>query len=54
MKETIEELFRMFKVEPNEALIDALVVYVQHERLNAQHEMVLKTMDVIDAATSKK
>ena len=54
MKETIEELFRMFKVEPNEALIKALIVYVQHECLNAQHEMVLKTMDVVDKAIRKE
>lgn len=54
MRETIEELFRMYKVEPVDALIDALVLYVEHECLNAKHELVVQTMHKIDEVTGKK
>ena len=42
MREAIEELFRMYKVEPNEALMEALILYVKHEQLNAVHDFVMK------------
>ena len=54
MREAIEELFRMFKVEPNEDLIQALVLYVRHECLNAKHKLVIQTMHKIDEVTGKK
>ena len=41
MRDSIEELFRMYKVEPDEALIEALVLYVKHEQLNAIHKFVM-------------
>ena len=48
--DSIEEIFRMFKVEPNdfEYLVDALEVFVQNERLDAEHEMVIKVMHKVD------
>jgi hypothetical protein len=39
MREAIEELFRMYNVEPTDDLLDALVLYVKHEQLNAKHEL---------------
>lgn len=54
MREAIEELFRMFKVEPNEDLIQALVLYVRHECLNAEHDMFKRTALMIKEATGKK
>ena len=42
MRDSIEELFRMYKVEPDEALIEALVLYIKHEQLNAIHDFVMK------------
>ena len=54
MRETIEEFFRMFKVEPNEDLIEALVMYVKHECLNAEHRVANRLMSKVDEITGNR
>lgn len=53
MREAIEELFRMYNVEPTDGLLEALVLYVKHEQLNAKHEMVIQTMHKVDEITGR-
>lgn len=53
MREAIEELFRMYNVEPTEALLEALVLYVKHEQLNARHDLAIKMMHHVDRITGK-
>lgn len=54
MREAIEELFRMFKVEPNEDLIEALVIYVKHECLNAEHRVATRFINKVDEVTGRR
>ena len=54
MRDTIEEMFRMFKVEINENLINSLVLLVEHEKLNAKHEIMIQVMDKVDEITGKE
>ena len=54
MREAIEELFRMYNVEPTDDLLDALVLYVRHECLNAKHDMFKRTALMIKEVTGKK
>ena len=48
MREAIEELFRMYNVEPTDDLLDALVLYVKHEQLNAKHELTVQMMKHVE------
>ena len=54
MRETIEEFFRMYKVEPNEDLIEALILYVKHECLNAEYEVTKRLMNKVDEITGNR
>lgn len=51
MKETIEEILRMYNVTPEEDLILSLETFVKHEILNAKHEMVVQTMRKVNEIT---
>lgn len=54
MREAIEELFRMYKVDPVDGLIDALVLLVKHEKLNTEHEVMIRLMNKVDEIAGKK
>lgn len=54
MREAIEELFRMYKVEPNEDLIMALVLLIKHERMNGEEDMARRFMNKVDDVTGKR
>lgn len=51
MREAIEELFRMYNVEPTDELLEALVLYVKHEQLNAKHELTVRMMKHVEKIT---
>ncbi len=53
MRETIEEMFRMYKVEPTDGLLDALELYVKHEKYNTEHEVMLRVMHQVDKITGR-
>lgn len=54
MRETIEEMFRMYNVEPNDSLLDALELYVRHEKFNTEHEVMMRVMHQVDKITGRK
>jgi hypothetical protein len=54
MRDAIEELFRMYKVEPHDDLLDALVMLVKHEKLNAEHEVMIRLMNKVDEIAGRK
>ena len=54
MREAIEELFRMYKVEPHDDLLDALVMLVKHEKLNTEHEVMIRLMNKVDEIAGRK
>ena len=54
MRETIEEMFRMYNIEPNDSLLDALELYVRHEKLNAEHEVTMRLMNRVNEITGRK
>ena len=53
MREAIEELFRMYNIEPTDDLLDALVLYVKHEQLNAKHELAIQMMKHVERITGR-
>lgn len=54
MRDAIEELFRMYKVEPVDELIDALALLVKHEKLNTEHEVMIRLMNKVDEIAGRK
>lgn len=54
MKQAIEELFRMYKVDPDEGLLDALVLFVKNEKKNSEHEIMIQAMDKINEVIGKR
>lgn len=54
MKETIEEILRMYNVTPEEDLILSLETFVKHEIINAKHEFALKVMEHMEEITRRR
>ena len=54
MKETIEEILRMYNVTPEEDLILSLETFVKHEIINAKHELMVQVSDMIEEVTGVK
>ena len=48
MRETIEEILRMYNVDPDEGLILSLETFVKHEIINAKHEVMIQVKDVVN------
>lgn len=54
MKETIEEILRMYNVTPEEDLILSLETFVKHEIINAKHGLMVQVSDMIEEVTGVK
>ena len=54
MRETIEEILRMYNIDPDEGLILSLETFVKHEIINAKHSVMVQVSDKIDEITGKK
>ena len=54
MRETIEEILRMYNIDPQEELLLSLETFVKHEVLNAKHEIMIQVMDKVNEVTSRK
>ena len=54
MRDAIEELFRMYKVEPCDELLDALILFVKHEKLNSEHETMIRVWEKVDEILNKE
>lgn len=54
MRETIEEILRMYNVDPEEDLIMSLEIFVKHEILNAKHSVMVQVADKINEITGRE
>ena len=54
MRETIEEILRMYNVDPDEGLILSLETFVKHEIINAKHEVMIQVQDMVEEVTGKR
>lgn len=50
MREEIERILESFEGFSREALVNALVRFVEHERFDAKHEAMLETLDQVRAS----
>ena len=50
MREEIERILESFEGFSREALVNALVRFVEHERFDAKHEAMMETMDKVRAS----
>jgi len=51
IKETIEEILEKYEVYPEESLVMALEVFIEHEIVNAKHEIVVQVMKKVNEIT---
>ena len=54
MRDTIEEILRMYNVDPDEGLILSLETFVKHEIINAKHGVMIQVQDMVEEVTSKR
>ena len=54
MRETIEEILRMYNVDPDEGLILSLETFVKHEIINAKHGVMIQVQDMVEEVTGKR
>ena len=51
IKETIEEILEKYDIYPEESLVMALEVFIEHEIVNAKHEIVVQVMKKVNEIT---